>query len=92
MWTPGVGDGQGVLVWCGSWGCKESDTTERLNLLNSQSVIQFLRPEVQMDHSRPLEVSLPKGSKVKFCTHSGDSREESLMFSSLQKQSAFFGL
>ena len=30
-WTPGVGDGQGGLVCCGSWGHKESDTTERLN-------------------------------------------------------------
>ena len=27
----GVGDGQGGLEFCGSWGCKESDTTERLN-------------------------------------------------------------
>ena len=30
-WTLGVGDGQGDLVCCDSWGCKESDTTERLN-------------------------------------------------------------
>ena len=30
-WTPGVGDGQGGLACCGSWGCKESDTTEWLN-------------------------------------------------------------
>ena len=30
-WTLGVGDGQGGLVCCGSWGHKESDTTERLN-------------------------------------------------------------
>ena len=30
-WTPGVGDGQGVLACCDSWGCKESDTTEWLN-------------------------------------------------------------
>ena len=30
-WTPGVGDGQGGLAYCNSWGCKESDTTERLN-------------------------------------------------------------
>ena len=30
-WTPGVGDGQGGLVCCSSWGCKESDVTERLN-------------------------------------------------------------
>ena len=29
--TPGVGDGQGGLACCGSWGCKELDTTERLN-------------------------------------------------------------
>ena len=25
------GDGQGGLTCCGSWGCKESDRTERLN-------------------------------------------------------------
>ena len=30
-WTPGVGDGQGVLACCDSWGRKESDMTERLN-------------------------------------------------------------
>ena len=30
-WTPGVGDGQGGLVCCDSWGRKESDTTERLD-------------------------------------------------------------
>ena len=27
----GVDDGQGGLACCGSWGSKESDTTERLN-------------------------------------------------------------
>ena len=30
-WTPGVGDKQGGLVCCGSWGHKESDTTKRMN-------------------------------------------------------------
>ena len=25
-WTPGVGDGQGGLACCGSWGHKELDT------------------------------------------------------------------
>ena len=30
-WTPGVGDGQGGLACCDSWGRDESDTTERLN-------------------------------------------------------------
>ena len=29
--TPGVGDGQGGLMCCDTRGCKESDTTERLN-------------------------------------------------------------
>ena len=27
-WTLGVGDGQGGLAYCSSWGCKESDMTE----------------------------------------------------------------
>ena len=30
-WTSGVGDGQGGLVCCSSWGRKESDMTEQLN-------------------------------------------------------------
>ena len=30
-WTPGVGDGQGGLACCNSWGRKELDTTEWLN-------------------------------------------------------------
>ena len=30
-WTLGVGEGQGGLACCDSWGRKESDTTERLN-------------------------------------------------------------
>ena len=30
-WTPGVGDGQGGVTFCSSWGRKESDMTERLN-------------------------------------------------------------
>ena len=42
-WTPGVGDGQGGLVCCSSWGGKESDTTESLNwtVLNSLYLLQF---------------------------------------------------
>ena len=30
-WTLGVGDGQGGLEYCSSWGRKESDMTEQLN-------------------------------------------------------------
>ena len=29
--APGDGDGQGGLAGCSPWGCKASDTTERLN-------------------------------------------------------------
>jgi len=29
--APGNGEGQGRLACCSPWGCKESDTTERLN-------------------------------------------------------------
>ena len=38
-WTPGVGDGQGGLACCNSWGRNESDTTEWLtSLLKTQSL------------------------------------------------------
>ena len=40
-WTPGVGDGQGGLVCCGSWGRKESDMTEQLNRTELRNV--FIR-------------------------------------------------
>ena len=51
-WTPGVGDGQGGLACCDSWGRKELDTTEWLNWTelmysimssaNSESFTSFL--------------------------------------------------
>ena len=34
-WTPGVGDGQGGLACCDSWGHKELDTTEQMNWTES---------------------------------------------------------
>ena len=34
-WTPGVGDGQGGLACCDSWGRKDLDMTERLNWTES---------------------------------------------------------
>ena len=30
-WTPGIGDEQGGLACCDSWGRKQSDMTERSN-------------------------------------------------------------
>ena len=35
-WTQGVGDGQGGLACCGSWGCKELDMTEQLSTAQGQ--------------------------------------------------------
>ena len=35
-WTTGVGDGQGGLVCCSSWGHKESDMTSRLKNNNAE--------------------------------------------------------
>ena len=32
--APGDDEGRGGLVCCGPWGCRESDTTERLNNSN----------------------------------------------------------
>ena len=44
-WTPGAGDGQGGLACYDSWGCKESDTTERLNWTELNKSIFSLIPE-----------------------------------------------
>ena len=48
QWTwvwinPGVGDGQGGLACCSPRGCKESDTTERLNWTDTRKV--YLRQD-----------------------------------------------
>ena len=37
-WTPGVDDGQGGLLCCDSWGCKELDMNERLNWIRRNIV------------------------------------------------------
>ena len=41
-WIPGVGDGQGGLACCSSWGRKESDTTEQLNWTENGKCIQYI--------------------------------------------------
>ena len=37
-WTVGVGDGQGGLAYCSSWGCKELDMTEWLNWIELKNI------------------------------------------------------
>ena len=44
-WTLGVGDGQGGLACCGSWGCRESDMTERLNWTDGWFRLRFDRKQ-----------------------------------------------
>ena len=39
-WTPGVGDGQGGLACCNSWGREESDMTERLNWTELKGLLE----------------------------------------------------
>ena len=71
-WTPGVGDGQGGLVCCSSWGRKKSDITERLNWTESrQKEIRFiltslshwielyLKPNLQLDFSVMMNQYMP---------------------------------
>ena len=40
-WTPGVGDRQGGLVCCDSWGCKELDMTEQLKWTETLQTMNF---------------------------------------------------
>ena len=49
--TLGVGDGQGGLVCCGSWGRKESDTTELLNWLTAPEITLILDKELLVSYS-----------------------------------------
>ena len=41
-WTPGVGDGQGGLACCDSWGGKESDWATELNWIDLWHYIHFM--------------------------------------------------
>ena len=58
-WTPEIGDGQGGLACCNSWGCKESDTTEQLNwtelnwtcMKYSPVISKFLKEISSLPHS-----------------------------------------
>ena len=52
-WTPGVGDGQGGLACCDSWGHRESDTTEQLNWTELNWTMLYLISE----HNKKSSVS-----------------------------------
>ena len=60
-WTPGVGDGQGGLVCCDSWGCKELDWATELNW--TELIVPALGQQAQW-WGRRLEV---KEKKSRLC-------------------------
>ena len=45
--TPGDGEGQGSLVFCSPWGCKDSAMTERLN--NKTKVSQYRQNSITLE-------------------------------------------
>ena len=75
-WTLGVGNGQGGLVCCNSWGRKESDMTERLNWTDIHKIwetvtVKMLNPicegfaaEIALD--KKVQLSKLKFSKINY--------------------------
>ena len=57
-WSPGVGDGQGGLVCCSSWGRKELDTTEQLNctVILRLFILAFFFPDLSHTVARDLNI------------------------------------
>ena len=51
--TLGDGEGQGSLACCSPWGCKESDTAERLN--NNEGSISVLCKMVNFTGGKKLD-------------------------------------
>ena len=51
--TLGDGEGQGSLVCCSPWGCKDSDTAERLNN-NAEGTIEYFQSWMPEHHPESL--------------------------------------
>ena len=73
-WTPGLGDGQGGLACCDSWGYKESDMTERLNWTELKHFLTLLTLLLTVSFLLPVTVwvflspqSLPWVSEIGLC-------------------------
>ena len=58
-WTPGVGDGQGGLECCDSWGRKESDTTEPLIWSDLMSITcSYLQGAIFLSHLQYIQINV----------------------------------
>ena len=55
--APGDGEGQGSLACCSPWGCKESDTTERLNNKKARREIRARLPGAHVPAARGAKTS-----------------------------------
>ena len=67
--APGYGEGQGDLVCCSPWGCKESDMTEQLNNNNKLKTTNFWPSRFSMIskfHSS-VDKNISKKKKAPFC-------------------------
>ena len=58
--TPGDDEGQGSLVCCSPWGCKESDVTERLNNKVKETMNRILKYKRKTNTSKNNDVDLGK--------------------------------
>ena len=65
-WTLGVGEGQGGLACCNSWGRKESDTTERLKWTEWEHILSQ-RNRCFFSLKRELENGFSKSTDSKQC-------------------------
>ena len=75
--APGDNEGQGSLVCCSPWGCKESDMTERLNH-NKVKEPDPTRSQVSLFPVTALLLSAHKGGLKQTDTEkSGDAGNES---------------
>ena len=62
--TPGVGDGQGGLACCDSWGRKELDTTEQLNWTEWFELWYCHRNKLGMITNDKLSIDTSAGGKI----------------------------
>ena len=63
--TLGGSEGQGSLACCSLWGCKESDTTERLNSNSMEDKLAtFLFTEMQLSYNIYYFIYYPK---ISYC-------------------------
>ena len=73
--APGVGDGQGSLVCCGSWGCKELATTERVNNNNKKT----------REKKNSCNIAREGGEKSKLTKHEPQGLQECKWLSRIRK-------